>query len=60
VFKKTDQPIKLKKPEKNNQKNQTDKKNRVNRLKNKKNHLVRFGSGLKKLKPIEPDQIEPD
>jgi hypothetical protein len=59
VFKKINQPIKPKKLEKYNRKNRTDRKNQVNRLKNKKNHPVRFGSGLKKLKPIEPDQTEP-
>jgi hypothetical protein len=52
VFKKTNQPIKQQKPKKINWKNRTDRKNW---LKIKKPP----GSGLKKLKPIEPDQTEP-
>ena len=58
VSKKTDKPIKLRKPKKNNRKNRTEKKNRVNRLKNYKKILVRFGFGFQSLKPI--NRTEPN
>jgi len=54
VFKKTEKPIKLRKPKKNNRKNQTVKKKRLNRLKFWKNRPVRFG--FLSLEPEKPNR----
>jgi hypothetical protein len=57
VNKKTEKPIKPRKPEKNNWKNRTMKKNR---LKFWKNQLVRFWFYKLETKKIEPNRKKPE